>query len=278
MENLENSLPGSEGYIEAEQSSKKRNDTGDGVCLNCGTELKGPYCFQCGQKDIPRRQTIGDLLVNFVGSFTSFESKFFQSLKTLLFKPGRVTIDYNNGSREKYFHPARMYVFLSFIFFLILALIPDADKLTIKKNGRELNREEKQALLDSGKLNWGQESWLYGVPKSLHEYDSIQNTKSEHTRDGTLGQYFTRKLILLQQRSGENPMRFWQDYWRQMQDKTNVGGEGFTDPLSEIRIGSEMPTVGKPLSNSAATVLIPGWMHEHARHVLGTRFNLLEAP
>jgi hypothetical protein len=67
-------------------------------------------------------------------------------------------------------------------------------------------------------LNWGQESWLYGVPKSLHEYDSIQNTKSEHTRDGTLGQYFTRKLILLQQRSGENPMRFWQDYWRQMQD------------------------------------------------------------
>lgn len=32
------------------------------------------------------------------------------------------------------------------------------------------------------------------------------------------------------------------------------------------------------MSKSADTVLIPGWMHEHARHVLGTHFNLIETP
>ncbi|WP_437354084.1 2-hydroxyacid dehydrogenase [Neorhizobium petrolearium] len=32
------------------------------------------------------------------------------------------------------------------------------------------------------------------------------------------------------------------------------------------------------MSKSAATVLIPGWMHEHARRMLGTRFNLVEIP
>ena len=131
MENLEGSLPGSEGFIEAEQASDKPGDPEAQKCLNCGTELKGKFCYQCGQKDIARRQTMGDLFTNFLGSFTSFESKFFRSLKTLLFRPGRIIADYNSGKREMYFHPARMYVFLSFIFFLFLALIPDEDLLTL---------------------------------------------------------------------------------------------------------------------------------------------------
>lgn len=32
------------------------------------------------------------------------------------------------------------------------------------------------------------------------------------------------------------------------------------------------------MSNPAATVLIPGWMHEHTRRMLGTQFNLVEIP
>lgn len=32
------------------------------------------------------------------------------------------------------------------------------------------------------------------------------------------------------------------------------------------------------MSNSAPTVLIPGWMHDHARCLLGTHFNLVETP
>lgn len=39
-----------------------------------------------------------------------------------------------------------------------------------------------------------------------------------------------------------------------------------------------MPTGGALLSNPAATVLIPGWMHAHARHMLGTQFTLVEIP
>ncbi len=35
---------------------------------------------------------------------------------------------------------------------------------------------------------------------------------------------------------------------------------------------------GKPLSKPATTVLMPGWMHEHARRMLGTHFNLVETP
>src|SRR5690606_24431022 len=34
---------------------------------------------------------------------------------------------------------------------------------------------------------------------------------------------------------------------------------------------------GKPLSETA-TVLIPGWMHEHARDMLRANFNLVEIP
>lgn len=34
----------------------------------------------------------------------------------------------------------------------------------------------------------------------------------------------------------------------------------------------------EPLSKPAATVLIPGWMHEHARGLLGTHFSVIESP
>ena len=57
-------------------------------CLNCAQPLKGDYCHHCGQKDLPRRQTMWELIENYVGSTFSFESKFFRTVGALLFLPG----------------------------------------------------------------------------------------------------------------------------------------------------------------------------------------------
>jgi hypothetical protein len=206
MEDLGKSLPFAEGIVDAEQSGK---GTDQKSCLNCGAELHGEFCHACGQKNLPRRQDLGDLMVNFISSFYSFESKFFKTFGYLLFKPGRIIIDYNQGKRESYYHPARMYVFLSFIFFLVLSFIPDEDKIDLKENGRELSSEEKAKVLDSLNVKLDSISFANYDPNTIEEYDSIENAKPVNARDGAIEQYFTRKFIKLKQESGEDEKALW---------------------------------------------------------------------
>ena len=116
MDELEKSIPGAEGLVEAEQSTVKKSHNES--CLNCGTRLEDIFCHHCGQKDIPRRQTLGELWGNFISSFWSYEGKFFRTTKFLVTRPGFLAIEYNAGRRESYYHPARMYAFISFVFFL----------------------------------------------------------------------------------------------------------------------------------------------------------------
>jgi hypothetical protein len=213
MEDLGKSLPVSEGIVDAEQAG---NTSGEKNCLNCGAELQGIFCHSCGQKNLPRRQNIGDLFVNFVSSFYSFESKFFKTFKFLLFRPGRIINDYNEGKRESYYHPARMYVFLSFIFFLVLSLVPDEDKINFKDDGRDMSREEKARFMDSLKValdsmqvpinnqDWSSANWSDYDPKTVAEYDSIENLKPEKDRDNGIERYFSRKFIQLKEESGDD--------------------------------------------------------------------------
>ena len=182
-------------------------------CLNCGAPLAGKYCAQCGQKDLPRRQAIGDLSINFISSFFSFESKFFKTFASLLFKPGRIVVEYNEGKRERYYHPARMYVFLSFIFFLLFALLPDEDKLVLTDDGRQLTPEERTALLDTlNRIPWEQFD-----PKTIAEYDSIESTKPPGERDGWIERYFTKKFIELRQRKEYQNRSIWVSFGESFQ-------------------------------------------------------------
>jgi hypothetical protein len=124
MEDLGKSFPLAESMVDAEQGTDKKQN--NEFCLNCGEKLLDTYCHHCGQKDLPRRQTMGELIENFIGSFYSFESKFFRTVKFLLFKPGFLPVEYTAGRRESYYHPARAYVFISFVFFLLLFSLPDS--------------------------------------------------------------------------------------------------------------------------------------------------------
>ncbi|HWA32795.1 MAG TPA: DUF3667 domain-containing protein [Cyclobacteriaceae bacterium] len=125
MDELGKSIPAAEAFVDAESGRKGKiiNEN----CLNCGTKLIDTFCHHCGQKDLPRRQTLSELWVNFIASFWSYEGKFFQTTKYLITKPGYLAVEYNNGKRESYFHPARMYVFISFVFFLLYFSLPDPE-------------------------------------------------------------------------------------------------------------------------------------------------------
>lgn len=224
MDDLDKSLPIAEGIVAAEETGKNPEQKN---CLNCGAPLHGTFCHACGQKNLPRRQDIGDFIINFISSFYSFESKFFKTFGFLLFRPGRIINDYNAGKRESYYHPVRMYVFLSFIFFLVLSFIPDEDKININSDGKELTSKQKKELLDTLKLDlkpvivMGADSagldgsnWSKADPNTIEEYDSIENLKPLAKRDGKIERYFTEKYIKLRQENGDDEKAILKNFFQ----------------------------------------------------------------
>lgn len=173
MDELDKSLSAAEGMVSAEDSIKAKQH--NEVCLNCGTKLNDVFCQHCGQKDLPKRQTMRELIENFIGSFYSFESKFFKTFRYLLFKPGFLPEEYTQGKRESYYHPARAYVFISFVFFLLFFSLADDDKENTpmtEQQEQELSKSLKK--LDSLKVDSIVNKWVPESAKLTGLGDSIK--------------------------------------------------------------------------------------------------------
>ena len=108
---------------------------GSPACLNCGTELKGPFCYYCGQPDKNMMRFFPALLRELLADTLDFDSRFLRTIKPLLFKPGKLTRDYLDGRRFRYVPPLRLYVFSSIAFFFLAALLAsDAIHITSEED------------------------------------------------------------------------------------------------------------------------------------------------
>lgn len=94
---------------------RKEND-----CLNCGATLQGHFCHRCGQENLEMKESFGHMMRHAISDYFHFDDQFLSTLKPLLFKPGKLTVEYNSGHRVAYLHPVKMYIFISVIYFLLL--------------------------------------------------------------------------------------------------------------------------------------------------------------
>lgn len=88
-------------------------------CKNCGNEFAGKYCNQCGEKfyqDVDRSfsNIIGDAF-HFI---THFEGKFFNTLKAIVTRPGKLSFEYCEGMRKKYFKSISFFLMLVILYLL----------------------------------------------------------------------------------------------------------------------------------------------------------------
>jgi len=86
-------------------------------CENCGAELSGQYCAQCGQAAIDYRRSFRHVVVDLLESFLNWDSKFFATLALLLARPWRLTNEYVGGKRVRHVNPLRLYLLTSIVFF-----------------------------------------------------------------------------------------------------------------------------------------------------------------
>jgi uncharacterized protein DUF3667 len=91
------------------------------ACRNCGAELQGRYCHECGQKAVSSEVSLNDLMHEGVHEFVHLDGKIFQTLKLLLFKPGELTAEFLGGRRARYVAPIRLYLICSLLFFALAA-------------------------------------------------------------------------------------------------------------------------------------------------------------
>jgi Protein of unknown function (DUF3667) len=134
------------------------------ACGNCGATVSGHYCANCGQKAEHEVHSLWHFLSEVAEDLTHADSRLWQTLKALLFKPGFLTCEFLAGRRARYIPPFRLYLVTSVLLFLILALnsainvqTQNLAQLQAQATSEE-DKEELKALAEKYPLLAGEET------------------------------------------------------------------------------------------------------------------------
>lgn len=163
----------------------------DKTCLNCRHVVEQKYCPNCGQENTDSRKTFHHLFVHFFEDLTHYENAFWKTIRNLLFKPATLTKEYLSGKRLSYLAPVRLYIFISFITFLMIALFPS--KVTEKLN---VSNEKISSKLEKTNVNVKTfNSNTHFELKSMKEIDSIQKYGKEQDKLSEFEYWAYEKVI-----------------------------------------------------------------------------------
>lgn len=184
------------------------------------------------------------MLSHFLSDLVHFEGKFFSTINALFRKPGFVAEEYRLGRRKRYIDPARMYIFTSAFFFIILfnwdsvsSILPT--KTTDSTNslvtvtvtpprsqtadttgsaadtvGREKNEGTKILLEQKKELArlfveglYETDSGTFDV-RTIAEYDSLQRLLPASERDLFFERFFMKRMLEGREYAFANPYLF----------------------------------------------------------------------
>ena len=141
----------------------------DARCQNCGTPLRGPYCFRCGQPVTGMVRQFSTIVGDFLDTVFDFDSRTLRTLGPLLLRPGYLSLEYFRGHRVRYVTPVRLFFFLCIAAFLLARfnvdaggeeMLGDSDAIAQAEQVGEVERLRDDALATLGKAREA----LDGVP------------------------------------------------------------------------------------------------------------------
>ncbi len=135
------------------KSRLRFNDNKKGIeCLNCHQPLSSHdnFCSNCGQVNDLRSLSIKKYVGELFSGFFAFDTRTFRTLGQLLFKPGKVSLDYIRGERMKYVNPFQLYLHTSIVFFFMIGFFSsydDYNKIINPNDYSELTKEQKDSIM-----------------------------------------------------------------------------------------------------------------------------------
>ncbi len=149
------------------------------ACQNCGTPLAGPYCAQCGQRHDPRVHSLRHFAAEAAETLTHADSRLWRTLTNLLIRPGLLTREFIAGRRASHLPPFRLYVVVSLLYFLLVALLPGAPA-TVRVNVGNAPAADAAAATTCSDVE-------YDGPGDKWLEPALQRACSKATEDGGLG-------------------------------------------------------------------------------------------
>ncbi|HEY4217672.1 MAG TPA: DUF3667 domain-containing protein [Gemmatimonadaceae bacterium] len=92
-------------------------------CLNCGHPLGGPFCSECGQRAVPPHPRVTELAGDAFAEFSGWDGKFSETIQLLVRRPGELTRQFIAGRRVRFISPVRLYLAMSFIYFVLAGAV-----------------------------------------------------------------------------------------------------------------------------------------------------------
>lgn len=135
-------------------------------CLNCGAELAGRWCSQCGQKEVDPRPTVHELAHEALHELAHVDGKLIRTIRLLLTKPGQLTREFLEGKRARSVTPIRLYLICSLLFFGVVSVLPSRPlKMTVSKGaGAKLTNAAEKVNKDPAILTHALET---AFPKAM---------------------------------------------------------------------------------------------------------------
>ena len=94
-----------------------------GACASCLQPLTGRYCAACGEKRLdPRERTVRHFVAHTVlDEVVHLDGKLWRTLRSLMFRPGFLSIRYSEGRHRRYINPVRLLVIAIIVYALLTA-------------------------------------------------------------------------------------------------------------------------------------------------------------
>ena len=95
-------------------------------CPNCGASAPRRFCPECGQTQGRETNTLRFWLRRTAEDYFSLDGRVPRSLRLLLIRPGRLTVEWHRGRRARYSNPARLALLGAVIMVAVVgAVVPD---------------------------------------------------------------------------------------------------------------------------------------------------------
>lgn len=148
------SAPGPQAEPRSPQGAAASPTTCPNCCASGAAVAQARYCPMCGQARHLHPPTLGEFVHEFITHYVALEGALWRTLVLLVRRPGQLTCEWLEGRRQRWINPLRLYLTLSFIYFLTGALLPGHGQVRVSASPAPVSASASAAAMAEEGEDW----------------------------------------------------------------------------------------------------------------------------